>query len=157
MDYVSANARADVNYDTSLPSNMACVLWVTTTLHVTCATTSMHTLERFVISTMFLHAGVECHLAVLVECTHRRSPRVSSWALHPPPVVANPQIDHHFSLQLIMPKTIISQILICRMNMLSPITFSRPIGRQPKQQLQLHFHKMQCPRHFFMGSKYHPR
>ena len=41
--------------------------------------------------------------------------------------------------------------------MLSPIIFSRSTRRQPKQRLQLHFHKMQCPRHFFMGSKCHPR
>jgi hypothetical protein len=69
------------------------------------------------------------------------------------------------------PKTTISQILICGMNMLSSITFSRPTGHQPKQQLQLHFHKMQCsflygprviphkmqcPHHFFMRSTCHP-
>ena len=37
-----------------------------------------------------------------------------------------------------------------------PVTFSRPTGRQPKQRLELHFHKIQCPSHFFKGSKYHP-
>ena len=40
--------------------------------------------------------------------------------------------------------------------MLSPITLSRPTGHQPKQRLQLYFHKMQCPRHFFMGFTRHP-
>ena len=54
------------------------------------------------------------------------------------------------------PKTTISQILICKTNMLSPITLFRPTWSQPKQWLQLHFHKIQCPRHFFMGFMRHP-
>ena len=54
------------------------------------------------------------------------------------------------------PKIIISQNLISKTNMISPITFSRPTKCQPKQRLQLQFHKMQCPRHFFIGSKCHP-
>ena len=99
MEYVSANARVDINCDMSPPSSMACVLPLTTTPHATCATTSMHILDRFVICTLFLNTCVDCHLAVLVECTPRRSPQVPSWALHPPPVVANPQTDHHFPLQ----------------------------------------------------------
>jgi hypothetical protein len=68
----------------------------------------------------------------------------------------NHNLPPHIMASKITPKTTISQILICRTNILSPITFSRPIGRQPKQRLQLYFHKMQCPRHFFMGSTRHP-
>ena len=68
--------------------------------------------------------------------------------------------NHNLPLQKmaskITPKITISQILICRTNILSPITFSRPTWRQPKQRLQLHFHEMQCPRDFFMGSMHHP-
>ena len=40
--------------------------------------------------------------------------------------------------------------------MLSPIAFTRPTRRHPKQRLQLQLHKTQCPRNFFMGSKCHP-
>ena len=35
------------------------------------------------------------------------------------------------------------------------IIFSHPTGRQPNQRLQLHFHKIQCRRHFFKGSTHH--
>ena len=34
--------------------------------------------------------------------------------------------------------------------------FSRPTWCKPKQPLQLCFHKMSCPRHFFIGSTRHP-
>ena len=54
------------------------------------------------------------------------------------------------------PKTTILWILIFRTNMLSPITFCRSTWHQPKQWLQLHFDKMQCPRYFFMGFTCHP-
>ena len=68
----------------------------------------------------------------------------------------NHNLQPHKMASKTTPKTTISQILICRTNMLSPLTFSRPTGHQPKQRLQLHFHKMKCPRHFFMGSTCHP-
>ena len=68
----------------------------------------------------------------------------------------NHNLPPHMMASKTTPKIIISQILICRTNMLSPITFSRPTWHQPKQRLQLHFHKMQCPCHFFMGSTCHP-
>ena len=46
-------------------------------------------------------------------------------------------------------KTIISQNLISRTNMLSPITFTCPTWRQPKHRLQLQLYKMWYPRHFY--------
>lgn len=47
-------------------------------------------------------------------------------------------LPHMMALKTTL-KPHISQILICKTNMLSPITFSRSTGYQPKQRLQLSF------------------
>ena len=44
----------------------------------------------------------------------------------------NHNLPSHIMASKTMPKSTISQILIYRWNMLSPLTFSRPTGRQPK-------------------------
>ena len=68
----------------------------------------------------------------------------------------NHNLPPHMMTSKTTPKTTISQILICWTNMLSPITFSRPTRHQPKQELQLYFHKMQCLHHFLWGPRVIP-
>ena len=65
-------------------------------------------------------------------------------------------ISHHIGwLRKITSETTISQILIYKVNILSPITFSRATWSPPIQRLQLHFYKMQYPRHFFIRFPHH--
>ena len=81
--------------------------------------------------------------------------------------IGNDNFLPHMMAWKTMPRTNISQNLISKMNMLFPTTSSGPTWRQPNQQLQLQFHKiqcprfiphkMQCPRHFFIGFKCHQR
>ena len=70
--------------------------------------------------------------------------------------IGNYNLPSHMMAPKTTPKTTVSQNLISRWNMLSPITFFGLIKSQPKQRLQLQFHKIQCPYHFFMESTCHP-
>ena len=68
-------------------------------------------------------------------------------------------ISHHTRRTCYPPKTTfkttMSQNLISKTSMLSLVTFFCPTWHQPKQQLQLQYYKMQCPRNFFMGFTCH--